>query len=77
MFISPIGFKPDMVPPALQFVIWMNPVTYLIEMYRACMIYGQFPGAVVILIYLVMCTGTFALGSAFFRKFKLIIVDFE
>lgn len=77
MFVSPIGFKPDMVPPALQFVVWLNPVSYLIEAYRSCMIYGQFPSTAVVLVYIVLCTVVFALGSAFFRKFKLIIVDFE
>lgn len=77
MFVSPIGFKPDMVPPVLQFVVWLNPVFYIIEMYRACMIYGQLPSAAVVIVYVAMCLGMFAIGSAFFRKFKLIIIDFE
>lgn len=77
MFVSPIGFKPDMVPTALQFMIWLNPVYYLTEMYRASMIYGEWPSATVVTVYFAMCLGTFALGSAFFRKFKQVIVDFE
>ncbi|HQZ15235.1 MAG TPA: ABC transporter permease [Vicinamibacteria bacterium] len=37
IFISPIGFRPDMVPPALRFVIFLNPLTYLIDAYRQCL----------------------------------------
>ena len=28
MFVSPIAFKPEMVPPRLQIVVWLNPVVW-------------------------------------------------
>jgi len=77
MFISPIGFKPDMVPPSLWPMIYLNPVYYLTEAYRGCLLADHPTAWWAVLAYVVLCLGTFALGSAFFRKFKLIIVDYE
>lgn len=77
MFVSPIGFKPDMVPASVEFVIYLNPIYYMTEMYRASMIYGRWPRAAVAVIYTVMCVGTFAVGSVFFERFKGVLTDYE
>lgn len=77
LFISPIGFKPEMVPAGFTFMIYLNPIYYMIEMYRDSMLYGKWPDVLTLLVYLTMCLGTFALGSMFFRKFKNIVVDYE
>ena len=31
MFVSPIGFSVDMVPPGVRVLVYLNPLTYLIE----------------------------------------------
>jgi lipopolysaccharide transport system permease protein len=77
MFVSPIGFKPEMVPPSVAFVIYLNPVFYMTEMYRASMLYGEWPPAAVALTYVVMCLGTFVAGSVFFQRFKGVLTDYE
>lgn len=77
MFISPIGFKPEMVPPGLDFIIYLNPIYYMTEMFRDSLVYGVWPGAKTALIYTAMCGFTFALGATFFRKFKGVLVDYE
>jgi lipopolysaccharide transport system permease protein len=77
MFVSPIGFKPDMVPPNVAFVIYLNPIYYMTEMYRASMLYGQWPPPGVAAVYIVMCLATFALGSIFFARFKGVLADYE
>jgi lipopolysaccharide transport system permease protein len=77
MFISPIGIKPEMVPDQWRFVIYLNPIYYLTEMYRDSMLHGRWPSASVLTVYVVMCVGTFALGSAFFERFKGVLADFE
>jgi lipopolysaccharide transport system permease protein len=77
MFVSPIGFKPEMVPPSVQFVIFLNPIYYMTEMYRTSMLYGQWPRPAVAIIYTVMCLGTFALGSLFFQRFRGVLTDYE
>lgn len=77
MFVSPIGFKPDMVPEKVRFMIDWNPIYYLTEVYRDSLIFGNFPSFQVATIYTLLCIAMFALGAWFFRKFKGVLVDFE
>ena len=77
MFLSPIGFKPEMVPPGFWFIIYLNPIYYLTEMYRDSMLNGHWPPASVLIVYVVMCVATFALGSAFFERLKGVLIDYE
>ncbi len=77
MFLSPIGIKPDMVPAGFRWVVYLNPIYYLTEMYRDSMLNGRWPQPSVLAIYVVMCVATFALGSAFFERFKGVLTDYE
>jgi lipopolysaccharide transport system permease protein len=77
MFISPIGFKPEMLPGRYWAVIHLNPIYYMTEMYRDSMLYGRWPPVSVAVTYVVMCATTFALGSAFFERFKGVLADYE
>jgi lipopolysaccharide transport system permease protein len=77
MFLSPIGFKPDIVPKRFGWVIYANPIYYMTEMYRDSMLNGHWPAASVAIVYFVMCLTTFALGSAFFERFKGVLADYE
>jgi lipopolysaccharide transport system permease protein len=77
MFLSPIGFKPDMLPRGFGWVLYLNPIYYMTEMYRDSMLYGQWPSLTVATGYVAMCLGTFALGSAFFERFKGVLTDYE
>jgi lipopolysaccharide transport system permease protein len=77
MFLSPIGFKPEMVPQGFGWVIYFNPIYYMTQMYRATMISGTALTAPVVLVYVVMCLVTFALGSAFFERFRAVLTDYE
>lgn len=77
MFLSPIGYRPDAVPASFRWVIRFNPIYYLTEMYRDSMLYGRWPRLPVLAVYVVMCLATFALGSAFFERFKGVLTDYE
>ena len=77
MFVSPIGYKPDMVPPLFAWVIRLNPIYYLTEMYRAAMLTGESLRVPIVIGYVVMCALTFALGSAFFERFRGVLTDYE
>ena len=43
MFLSPIGYKPEMVPQGFGWVIYLNPIYYMTEMYRGTMLSGPSP----------------------------------
>jgi lipopolysaccharide transport system permease protein len=77
MFLSPIGYKPEMVPAGFAWVIYLNPIYYMTQMYRATMMSGTALTATVALVYVVMCVTTFALGSAFFERFRGVLTDYE
>jgi len=47
------------------------------EMYRGTMLSGTSPAAPVVIAYVVMCIATFALGSAFFERFRGVLTDYE
>jgi lipopolysaccharide transport system permease protein len=77
MFISPIGFKVDMLPPSAQPFIWANPVTYMLEAFRSCLIADYGPDWRAIGIFAAMAILVLFAGTAFFRRFKGVIVDYE
>ena len=77
MFLSPIGYKPEMVPHAFAWVVYLNPIYYMTEMYRGTMLNGVSPAAPVAIGYIVMCVLTFALGGAFFERFRGVLIDYE
>jgi lipopolysaccharide transport system permease protein len=77
MFVSPIGFRPDMVPSALRPVLHLNPIFYLTEAFRSSLFYGRVPDPAVAAGYAGISVAVFFLGAAFFRKFKDVLVDYE
>jgi lipopolysaccharide transport system permease protein len=77
MWVSPIGFTPDMVPPRLAAVLYLNPVYYLLDVYRDSLMFGRLPPLSVALVYVSLSLVTFAIGSAFFRAFRGALLDYE
>ena len=77
MFLSPIGYKPEMVPAGFAWVIYLNPIYYMTQIYRATMMNGTALTPQVALVYVAMCVTTFALGSAFFERFRGVLTDYE
>jgi len=52
-----------MVPKGFGWIIYLNPIYYMTEMYRGTMLSGTSPAAPVVIAYVVMCIATFALGA--------------
>lgn len=77
MWVSPIGFTPDMVPANLAAVLYLNPVYYLVEMYRDSLLFGRLPSLFDAGVYVGLSLGLFAVGSAFFRVFRGVLLDYE
>lgn len=75
MFISPIGFKPEMVPPHLSFMVYLNPIHYMTSLYRCAITENVPPGPASLGIYTLLCLGSFATGSWLFFRFKDCLAD--
>lgn len=77
MFVSPIGYTRDMVPAPFTILVDANPVTYMAEAYRYALL-GQHPLSVTALVaFAAIALACFALGAAFFDRFKGALVDYE
>ena len=77
-FVSPIGFRPDeLTTKGFGWMLDINPVFYLTAMYRGSILHANRPSFAVIGVYVVMCLATFAVGAAFFERFKGALTDYE
>jgi len=76
MFVSPIAFKPEMVPERFRAVVWLNPVSYMTDAYRAALLGASVPVSS-LLVFAVGAVAAFAVGATFCWRFKNFIVDFE
>lgn len=77
MFVSPIAFTPEMVPGRLQFVIYLNPIFYMLEVFRDCLLSDRVIDLRIWAVHAVMSVGLFVVGASFFRGFKSVLVDSE
>ena len=77
MWVSPIGFTVDMVPANLAGVLYLNPVYYLLDVYRDSLLFGRFPSPRVALVYVTLSLLFFSVGAAFFRAFRGVLLDYE
>lgn len=77
LFVSPIAFKPDMVPERLRVILAVNPAHYMLETFRAALLpsYPFHPAHIAAFVALAL--GSFFLGAGFFRRFKGYILDYE
>ena len=78
MFVSPIGYFPDKLDSRLVVpLLDLNPVAYMIEVFRDCMFYGRFPPPLTIIVYFLLSLGSLVGGIAFFTRFKNVLIDYE
>lgn len=76
MFVSPIAFKPDMVPENLRMVVWLNPVSYMIDAYRSALL-GVPASSWAFAVFAIGAVTVFTAGAVFCWRFKNFIVDLE
>lgn len=75
MFLSPIAFKPDMVPPHLLAIVYLNPISYPLEAIRWCLISSYEADPYRLAAFPVLAIAVFAAGTSFFRRFKGLMAD--
>ena len=77
MFVSPIGYSVDMVPPRARLLVYLNPMTYLIESFRYAVIgvrtAPMWHDAAFLAVILVLA----AVSGTFFRRMSPIFSDYE
>jgi len=77
MFVSPIGFSIDLVPSQARALVYLNPMTYLIEAFRYALIgvrvTPMWYDAVFLTTALVLAT----IAGSFFRRMSPMFSDYE
>lgn len=77
LFISPIGFKPEMVPAGFSAIVYLNPIYYMADAFRMSLLSTQAVEPGVLAVFALISLGTFVAGTSFFRRFKGVLVDYE
>jgi len=77
MFVSPIGFSVDLVPPQARALVYLNPMTYLIEGFRYALIGIRMTPMWTDAAFLLASLGLAAISGAFFRRMSPMFSDYE
>ncbi len=71
LFLGPIVYPFSSIPEELKtYVLWLNPLTIVVEQFRAVLLFGQMPDWHLLGIYSVLALLMLALGTWFFAKTK-------
>ncbi len=70
LFLSPIFYSVNILPENLQTLIFLNPLSYIVESARAVLIYGQLPDFIGLGIYSLVALCVAWLGYTFFRAVR-------
>lgn len=70
MYLVPIVYQPDMVPEKLQFLLYLNPFSYMVWCYQDACYFGDFRHWYAWIVFPVGAALTFLLGYSLFRKLQ-------
>jgi lipopolysaccharide transport system permease protein len=77
LFISPIGYQPESLPDSYWPILYLNPIYYMIQVYRDCLFFARLPEWDVAFVFISICVLTLAAGAGFFGRFKNVLIDYE
>lgn len=69
-YAMPMLYLPSSVPKAVQFVLYLNPFSYLIWCYQDALYFGRFEHPAAWVIFSTVSIGIFYVGYRIFRKLK-------
>ena len=75
LFLSPVFYSISAVPVQLQTLIYLNPLTFIIEQSREVLIWGHLPNFVGLFIYTVVACSVASLGFFWFQKTRKGFAD--
>lgn len=75
MFISPIFYPASALPESYRYLLYLNPLSWVIEMTRDLLLWGRTPDLGLILIYWLAAGVIACLGFAWFQKTRRGFAD--
>lgn len=76
MIATPIAYTPDMIPHAIRFAMWFNPLTYYVVAYQDLIVFGRLPPLPIIAGIFVISIGGFWLGGWVFNRTKREMLEY-
>lgn len=68
MYLTPIFYPVNIIPDEYKFLIKINPMYYIIEIFRDITLYARMPSGQFVMIGLLISITTFIIGAAVFYK---------
>lgn len=75
MFLTPIFYPESRVPERFRGVMDLNPLSYLVRMYRAVLLEGNVPGARDLALFAGWALGVFVVGYWVFTRNRWKLAD--
>ncbi len=75
LFLTPIFYPITLVPPQIRFLIYLNPLTLIVENFRRVTLFGQLPHWGGLLVITAVTFGIYMLGYIWFMKSKKTFAD--
>lgn len=75
LFLSPIFYSASALPESYRYLIYLNPLTWVIEMTRDLLFWGRTPDLGLILVYWLVASVIACLGFAWFQKTRRGFAD--
>jgi len=75
MFLTPIFYPPEAIPPHLKWMLNLNPMYHVVQAYRDVIIEQQLPRLAQVATLAAMACTAFLVGHWFFRRSKNAFVD--
>ena len=69
-YATPILYPATMFPKAIRWVLYINPMSQLIDAYRNIFLYHKMPNGLGIVYIIIVTTIIFGIGLAIFRKLE-------
>ena len=70
LYLLPVFYLPDMVPRAFQWLLWLNPFSYMVWCFQDILYFGSFMHPVAWIVFPLESIFAFWAGFKFFRKLK-------
>ena len=75
MFLSPVFYPITAVPEAYRHLLWINPMTHVVEMFRGVLIFGNWPSLVELFLWWMIAALILTIGYRLFRRLRAGFAD--
>ncbi len=75
LFLSPVFYPASRLPEPYRMLLFLNPLTFIIEEARKVLIYGKMPHLTGLIIYFIISIGAAVSGHAWFQKTRKGFAD--